>query len=133
MANKKLNWKTWLQEGDQYLRAYGTKSRFGTEIRYNLISMSFEAYTMAILDFHNSLPENHTYSDLMYALETVVPIDKTLRERILKYENIQSICSIEKYHTVKPTEEELADLKGAILEISALAHKTCPIDTALAS
>ncbi|MFD1294795.1 hypothetical protein ACFQ5N_13205 [Lutibacter holmesii] len=130
MANKKLNWTTWLQEGDQYLKAYGTRSRFGTEIRYNLISMSFEAYAMAILDFHNSLPNNHTYSDLMYALETVITLDESLKNRILKYENIQSICSIEKYHTVKPTEEELTDLKGAILEISDIAHKTCSTATA---
>lgn len=125
MANKKLNWKNWLQEGDQYMKAYGTKNLFGPEIRYNLVSMSFEAYTMAILDFHNSLPENHTYSDLMYALETVIPIDKTLKNRILKYENIQSICSIEKYHTTAPTEDELIDLKGAVIEISTLAHATC--------
>lgn len=125
MENKKLNWKTWIKEGDQYLKAYGTRSKFGTEIRYNLISMSFEAYTMAILDFHNSLPHNHTYSDLMFALEKVIPVDETLKERILKYENIQSICSIEKYHTVKPTEKELLDLKGAIMEISKMAHATC--------
>ena len=129
MANKKLNWTTWLQEGDQYMKAYGTKNLFGPEIRYNLVSMAFEAYTMAILDFHNSLPENHTYSDLMYALETVIPIDKTLKNRILKYENIQSICSIEKYHTSAPTEEELTDLKGAVIEISTIAHEICSAAT----
>lgn len=133
MANKKLNWNTWLEEGDQYLKAYGTNNKFGTEIRYNLISMSFEAYTMAILDFYGSLPENHTYSDLMYALETVVTIDKTLKERILKYENIQSICSIEKYHTEKPKEEELIDLKGAIIEISKMAHEICIIKSSNAT
>lgn len=125
MANKKLNWKTWLLEGDQYLKAYGTKNLLGSEIRYNLISMSFEAYTMAILDFHNSLPENHTYTDLMYALETVIPINEVLKKRILKYEGIQSICSVDKFLITKPTEEELLDLKGAIIEISQLAHITC--------
>lgn len=125
MANKKLNWKTWLQEGDQYLKAYGTRSRFGAEIRYNLISMSFEAYTMAILDFHNCLPNNHTYTDLLIALESVITIDKTLKSRILKYENIQSICSIDKYHTEKPSEEDLSDLKSAVIEISTIAHTIC--------
>lgn len=125
MANKKLNWRTWLLEGDQYMKAYGTKNMFRAEIRYNLISMSFEAYTMSILDFHNLLPENHTYSDLMFALETVIPINPTLKNRILKYENIQSICSIDKYHTTAPTEDELIDLKGAIIEISVMAHQIC--------
>lgn len=128
MSEKKLNWRTWLIQGDQYLKASTPKSgvsRFGTEVRYNLISMSLEAYIMAIMDFHKTLPQNHTYTDLIIGLETVCPLDETLKNRILQYENIQSICSIEKYHTVAPTEDELVDLKGAIIEISTMAHRIC--------
>lgn len=84
---------------------------------------------MAILDYHGGLPENHTYFDLLDALEKVMPIEETLKRRILRYENIQSICSIEKYHRCDPTEEELDDLKGAVGEIGVLAHQTCaPVD-----
>lgn len=128
MSESKLNWRTWLLQGDQYLRASTPKSgisRFGTEVRYNLISMSLEAYIMAIMDFHQALPQNHTYTDLIIGLETVIPLDEKLKNRILQYENIQSICSIEKYHTVAPTEAELIDLKGAIIEISTMAHSIC--------
>lgn len=128
MSRHNLNWQTWLKNGDQYLKAAmpsGSKSRFGTDIRYNLLSMSLEGYIMAILDYHHNLPENHTYFDLMTALETVIPIEETLKKRILQYENIQSICSIEKYYRCDPTEEELDDLKGAIGEISTMAHRTC--------
>ncbi len=120
-----LNWQKWLKNGDQYLMAAtpkGEKSRFGADIRYNLLSLSLEGYIMAILDYHNDLPLNHTYTDLINSLETVIPIDKKLKVRILKYENIQSICSIEKYHRTNPTEEELDDLKGAVTEISKIAH-----------
>ena len=80
---------------------------------------------MAILDYHHQLPYNHTYTDLMTALEMVVPVSETLKKRIFRYENIQSICSIEKYHRRKPTEEELKDLKEAIAQIRAIAHDTC--------
>lgn len=128
MSESKLNWRTWLTQGDQYLKASTPKSgvsRFGTEVRYNLISMSLEAYIMAIMDFHETLPQNHTYTDLIIGLETVIPLDEKLKNRILQYENIQSICSIDKYHTVAPTEEELFDLKGAIIEISMMAHTIC--------
>ena len=56
MSESKLNWRIWLTQGDQYLKASTPKSgvsRFGTEVRYhNLISMSLEAYIMAIIDFH---------------------------------------------------------------------------------
>lgn len=128
MSEKILNWRTWLEEGDQYLRATTPKvevSRFRPEVRYNLISMSLEAYIMAIMDFYKKLPQNHTYSDLITGLETVVDLDEGLKKRILQYENIQSICSVEKYHTTAPTEEELVDLKGAVVEISGIAHSIC--------
>ena len=123
-----LNWETWLTHGDQFLSAATPKkekSRFKEDIIYNLLSMSLESYIMAILDFHETLPDNHTYTDLITALERVMPVDKNLKNRILQYENIQSICSIEKYHRSAPTNDELFDLKGAIIEISKIAHNTC--------
>jgi hypothetical protein len=128
---RKLNWETWLKNGDQYLNAATPKkttSRFCTDIRYNLLSMSLEGYVMAILDYHHTLPDNHTYVDLMNALEEVMPVDRALKERILRYETIQSICSVEKYHREKPSEEDLCDLKGAIAEVGRLAHEATGSD-----
>ena len=128
MDTMELNWKVWLTRGNQYLRAASPKSeksRFNTDIRYNLLSMGMESYIMAILDYHNTLPDNHTYTDLIMALENVVPIKKTLKNRILKYENIQSICSIEKYHRTSPSEADLTDLHGAIVQIAEIAVNIC--------
>ena len=127
MLNRKLNWNTWLKDGDDYRKAVSPKStkRFGTDIRYNLISMSLESYIMAIMDFYKTLPENHTFLDLISALETVIPVDGILKKRILKYESIQSICSIDKYSRTNPSEDEIIDLTGAIDQISVIAHKIC--------
>ncbi|WP_022667015.1 hypothetical protein [Desulfospira joergensenii] len=125
-----LNWQKWLKNGDQYLSAAtpkGEKSRFGPDLRYNLLSMSLEGYIMAIMDFYDVMPENHTYTDLISGLETVARLDGRLKSRILQYENIQSICSIEKYHRTSPTEEDLEDLKGAVGIIGSMAHETCGI------
>lgn len=125
METEQINWRRFLKEGDQYLKAATPKtekSRFNNDIRYNLLSMSLEGYIMAILDFHNSLPDNHTYTDLIDGLEKVMSLDQSLKERILKYENIQSICSIEKYHRSAPSDEDLNDLDGAIREIKELAY-----------
>ena len=125
-----LDWKKWLKNGDQYLSAATPrekKSRFGPDLRYNLLSMSLEGYIMAIMDFNNTLPENHTYTDLISALETVTGLDQELKSRILKYENIQSICSIEKYYRTSPTEDELEDLRDAVGTIGSMAHETCGV------
>lgn len=135
MYENKLNWKKWLKEGDQYLKA-GTpkkeKAVFSNEILYNLLSMSLEGYVMAILDFHQRLPFNHTFRDLMDGLERVVDLDKDLKARILQYENIQSICSIEKYHRRAPTGTELGFLRAAVNEIGEMAHQTCLSETTTA-
>lgn len=128
MKAKPLNWQRWLKDADQYMKAATPrekKSRFGAEIRYNLLSLSLEGYIMAILDFHHQLPDNHTYTDLITALETVWPVTESLKTRILQYENIQSICSVEKYHRRSPSTTELKDLKEAIDEIAMIAHKIC--------
>ena len=126
--SRALTWQAWLAHGDQYLKASkpkGYKNRFGTEIVYNLLSMSLESYIMAIMDFHHQLPENHTYTDLLRGLDTVMRVDPGLKARILQYENIQSICSIEKYHRTAPSHDEIDDLKGALIEIRNMAHLAC--------
>lgn len=129
MYTNNLNWHKWLEHGDQYLKSgtakAGSKIKFGADIRYNLLSMALEAYIMAIADFHNSLPENHTYTDLIYALESVMSMDQSLKQRILKHESIQSICSVDKYTRSSPSEEVLVDLHAAICELSELAHQVC--------
>ena len=105
----------------------GEKSRFGTDIRYNLLAMSLEGYVMAILDFHGTLPDNHTFIDLITALELVMPLDRTLKGRILKYEGLQSICAVDKYSRMDPSEEDIDDLRDAIKEIGRMAHEKCPL------
>ena len=128
MPEKTDNWQSWLVKADQYMKAAapeGRQSKFNAAIRYNMLSMSFESYVMAMMDFHKTLPQNHTFTDLIEGLESVMPVSDSLKQRILKYENIQSICSIEKYHTSDPTNEELVDLQEAIVEIGAIAHRIC--------
>ena len=56
---------------------------------------------MAILDYHGTLPDNHPFIDLVAALELVSPLEQSLKGRILKYEGLQTICSIDKYSLLK--------------------------------
>ncbi len=123
------NWKTWIEHGNLYIKSCTPRNDkpkfFRPSIRYNLLSMAFESYVMGILDYHKTLPENHTYTDLVYALEKVIPLEIGLKNRILKYESIQSICSMDKYIIKEPTEYELTDLYSAVKEISVMAGKIC--------
>ncbi len=122
------DWMTWLNNGDSYFKAATPKGktvRFGTDLRYNLLSMSLEGYVMAISGFHNLLPDNHTFTDLMAALERVIPLDPDLKARVLKHESIQNICSLEDYHRSHPSEKVLTELRQAVEQIAGIAHQTC--------
>ena len=122
------DWMTWLKNGEQYFKAAcpeGKKSRFTADLQYNLLSMSLEGYVMAIADYHNCLPYNHTYTDLVDALENVISLDPDLKTRILAHESIQNICSLEDYHRSHPSEEALADLRSAVAQVGEMARQTC--------
>ena len=123
------DWTTWLANGEQYYRAAcpeGRKSRFLPELQYNLLSMSLEGYVMAIADVNGTLPYNHTYTDLMETLETLVPLDPDLKAVILKHERLQELCSLDDYHRSTPSEADLAELRSAVDRIGALARTACP-------
>lgn len=122
------DWKTWLRNGEKYFTAAcpeGKKSRFNPDLQYNLLSMSLEGYVMAIAGFHNCLPYNHTFTDLVESLEQTISLDPELKTRILKLESIQDICSIEDYYRGIPSETVLAELRDAVDQVGDLARQAC--------
>jgi len=96
-----LNWKQWLVQGRQYEDAGGSKngveSKLSPVVVYNLFSMSLESYCMAILDYHGTLADNHTFTDLMDSLERVYAVKPELKRRILDLEKYQQICAFDDF------------------------------------
>jgi hypothetical protein len=80
---------------------------------------------MAMVSYHGSLPENHTFTDLIRAWELVAPLEPRLKAAILKYEDMQSICSLENYRRFEPSLEEVAELRAAVTELGAVVKQTC--------
>jgi len=123
------NWKEWLKSGDQYQRITGGPSnkpaKFDTSLLYNITAMALECYAMAILDYHNKLPDNHTFTDFIAALDTVVPISPALKSKILQHEKTQMICSFTDYQRSEVTHAEICDFRIAVAEIGEIAHEVC--------
>jgi len=123
------SWPEWIKSGDQYLCAAGPSgrpSRFAGSLRYNLIALSFESYAMAMLDFNKYLPDNHTISDLVAALQRYLALETGLAERLLSYEHFQRICSFADYERTEAGPEELDGFCTAVSEVATLAHFMCP-------
>jgi len=115
---------TWLEKGEKYLASVKDTSKppkFSPVIQYNLIAMAFESYAMAILDYHKQLPDNHTFTDLLDALDKVIHIDIALRNAIIRHENTQMLCPVIEYSRSEPTFEEVMEFRGTIVSIAEIA------------
>lgn len=122
------SWPEWIESGDRYIAASGASdkpSRFAGSLRYNLIALAFESYAMAMLDFIKILPENHTISDLITALQRYIVLDSGLAERILSYERFQRICSFIDYERTEAGPKELDAFAEAVRELGVMAHIQC--------
>lgn len=122
------NWKEWLNNGDQYQRAGGGQkkaSRFDPSIQYNVAALALECYVMAILDYHHTMPDNHTFTDFVEALEKVIQLDPELRQQILHHEQVQKICSFTDYIRKDISPEQIQDFKAVVNRIGILAHSIC--------
>ncbi|NTV53362.1 MAG: hypothetical protein HGA76_10180 [Candidatus Firestonebacteria bacterium] len=130
------SWEIWLKHAQSYEKAAGGRtgkpSPFTPTIQYNLIALALEGYVMAMAAYHRTLPENHTFTDLIRAWEAVAPLEPWLKAAILKYEDMQSICSLEAYQRRDPAPEEIAELRAAVTELGLIVKKTCLLDSPVA-
>lgn len=126
---KALNWKRWLEEGRQYEEAgaskAGSTSKLSPTVVYNLFSMSLESYCMAILDYHGTLADNHTFTDLMDGLEKVTSIEPELKRRILELEKCQQICAFEDFTIANVDSIVNREFQNVIELFGRLARTQC--------
>lgn len=130
-VHQEKTWRVWLNEGRKYMKSgSGTKGRFNTIIRYNLLAMAFEKFVMAVLICHRSLPMNHTFTDLIEALETVHVLAPETKAVLLSLETRQQICSFEDSVTTEVTDSDIRVMTETIARFEALATRLCPVDEA---
>lgn len=88
-----------LQEGDKYLKVvlngHKRPEIFSLELMFNLLTLAIEKHAMAILMSCGTLPENHTFMDLLDGLKWVMPISETNHQTLLTLHKEESMCSIE--------------------------------------
>ena len=122
------SWKEMMVEGRKYLttvsKAAGSK-KFTPVLLYNLSTIALEKYVMATCMINNYLPENHTLTDLIYAVQRFVPIDTALQNSILQYENVQQLCSMEDYqrHDISP--EDLEKFMESVITFCNILYNYC--------
>lgn len=103
-----------LKEGDSYmgvvLNAHKRPQIFTRELVFNLLTLAIEKHAMAILMACGTLPENHTFLDLLDGLKWVLPVSESNHATLLTLHREESMCSIDAPVTSRiPTAEQMID------------------------
>ena len=131
---KAIDWKQWLVKGRQYenagLSKSGVSSKLSPVVIYNLFSMSLESYCMAILDYHGTLADNHTFTDLIDSLERVYTISPGLKRRILELEKHQQICAFDDFFVAEVDSIVNREFQDVIGTFGEIARTECCVSVA---
>lgn len=87
------------REGDAYLKtARGARKRpqvFTPTILYGILSLAIEKHLMAILLQVDQLPDNHTFRDLVDAMERVAPLEPDVARFLMELDAFDDLCSLD--------------------------------------
>ena len=88
-----------LTEGEGYFQVV-RKSHlrplvFTPEIVHNLLGMALEKFAMVILMQAGTMPDNHTFSDLLRELKAQIPVRASIEAALLALDEESDLCSLE--------------------------------------
>jgi hypothetical protein len=94
------------READAFLKtAMGARKRpsvFTPAIVHGILSMAIEKHIMAILMASDQLPDNHTFDDLVHAMDAVAPLDPDLARFLLELNRFDDMCSLDPRRRPEP-------------------------------
>ena len=124
-----LDFGKFLELGRQYEASgkgkSGASSKLPPLVVYNMFSLALENYCMAMLTYHGTMADNHTFSDLMDCLDRVCPLDSGLKRRILDLERHQQICSFTDPIVGQVDSIINREFQDVISVLAKVAHSEC--------
>jgi hypothetical protein len=121
-----------LREGEGYFRVV-QKSHlrpriFTPEIVHSVLCMALEKFIMAILMRTGTLPENHTFADLVFALKTEIPVSAEIEEALLTLDLESDLCSLEIRKVRIPGPERMQELVAVGVRLQEAAREAVRSD-----
>jgi len=105
------NWGGFYEEGAAYRhtlkKALNRPEIFTPVIMHNLSAMAIEKFFMALLVSRGRMPDNHTLTDLVNAVEKTLPVDRELSRDLAFMDSLQQICSMDHYEKAEMTGKEV--------------------------
>jgi len=105
-----------LTEGEGYflvvLKSHLRPLVFTPEIVHNLLGMALEKFAVAILMQAGTMPDNHTFSDLLRELKAQIPVRPAIEAALLAMDEESDLCSLEIRKVRIPGPERMRELIG---------------------
>ncbi len=94
------DWQSYWEQGGSFFKTacggYERPGKFNPDALFNLVALSIEKMSMALLLRESVLPEGHTFRDLASGLEKVAPLPDGLMKNLIDLDDYQSgFCSLE--------------------------------------
>ena len=100
---------------------------FTPEILYNVLGMAIEKYCLALLYYKENMPDNHTFTDLVDAMSTVVSLPEDLREELKALQGYQEICSLSAYVRNAPDRTAILEMIETTRRLESFVKTTLRI------
>lgn len=91
---------------------------------FNVASVALERYLVALCGLYGVEPENHNYTCLMDAVETIMEVPAALNKEIRSLDLIFGICSLENYYHGTPESADSERVLSLCNEVHALFDLT---------
>ncbi|MDR1727649.1 MAG: hypothetical protein LBT74_06940 [Acidobacteriota bacterium] len=119
-------WRKFLEEGRGFHKTVRGALRrpqvFTPEIVQNIAAMGIEKYFMAFFTRRGMMPQNHTMRDFVEECRAFAPLPDDLEASLLRFDELQSICSIDDFRIAKPLPGDVPKFVDAIDRVAALAE-----------
>jgi len=107
---------------------------FTPVVVYNLTLMAIEKFLMAVLLRHHTMPYNHTMTDIIDMVETVIGPQPELAADLRWLDSFQEVCDVDRYRRREPTPDEIRKVLAIGAKVAAFArHALVPNENQPAS
>jgi hypothetical protein len=91
-------WETFYKEGIAYharmVQGAGRGS-LSAEVIHGLASLAIEKFLMALIVHNGSMPEGHTFPDLLRSSKSYAVFDPDIEDALILMDEIQPLCTME--------------------------------------
>ncbi|MCY1723412.1 hypothetical protein OU798_23880 [Prolixibacteraceae bacterium Z1-6] len=120
------SWRKYFDEANAYSKtAFGSfnKSKFGSQVIYNLLSMAVENYLTALCSKIGQMPEHSGITAILRQVQKSMDIPEIFHVEARFINSFMNFCSLEVLETKDPSRSDLVRMLGFTDELKRFCEE----------